>query len=146
MYKNLIEGISVSIYNEFGDDVNIYADDIAQGFKEPCFFIDFINNEKKENLNVRHNRKYHIDIRYHNKISSIADKANIGEILSDILELVEVDIEGEKYLVRGFDISYKIVDYVLHFFISYDLVFEKNVDSVEKMRTISSRLEVDYGN
>ena len=39
MEENIANGIAASLYNEFGDEYNIYTESIEQGLKRPCFFI-----------------------------------------------------------------------------------------------------------
>lgn len=37
MINKVIDGISKAINEEFGDEYNIYTEEIEQGLKEPCF-------------------------------------------------------------------------------------------------------------
>lgn len=37
MINKIIDGISISLNAEFGDDYKIYTESIEQGLKEPCF-------------------------------------------------------------------------------------------------------------
>ena len=43
MINKIIKGISQALYSEFGEEYNIYTEDIMQGLNEPCFFIQCIN-------------------------------------------------------------------------------------------------------
>ncbi len=45
----IIDGISIRINEVFGDDYEIYSEDIEQGFKEPCFFILPLNQKNQLN-------------------------------------------------------------------------------------------------
>lgn len=38
MMNDIIVGISTALYKEFGDEYEIYQEEIRQGLKEPCFF------------------------------------------------------------------------------------------------------------
>ena len=50
MVNRIIDGISIRINEVFGDDYEIYSEDIEQGFKEPCFFILPLNQKKSPKL------------------------------------------------------------------------------------------------
>ena len=43
MINEIIDGISVAINTEFGDDYEIYTESIEQGLEEPCFSILCLN-------------------------------------------------------------------------------------------------------
>lgn len=38
MINSIIEGISISLNAEFGDNYTTYTESVEQGLKEPCFF------------------------------------------------------------------------------------------------------------
>ena len=58
MVNRIIDGISIRINEVFGDDYEIYSEDIEQGFKEPCFFILPLNQKKSPKLKNRSFREY----------------------------------------------------------------------------------------
>lgn len=39
MINKILDAISNALNEEFGDDIEIYSEDIKQGFKEPCFLL-----------------------------------------------------------------------------------------------------------
>ena len=43
MINSIIEGISISLNAEFGDDYTTYTESVEQGLNEPCFFLFCIN-------------------------------------------------------------------------------------------------------
>ena len=43
MINKIIDGISIALNAEFGNDYEIYTDNIEQGLKEPCFSIVCLN-------------------------------------------------------------------------------------------------------
>ena len=43
MINSIIEAISVALNEEFGDGYKIHMEEIRQGLKEPCFFIQCLN-------------------------------------------------------------------------------------------------------
>ena len=42
MLNNVIAGIAIALNEEFGDDYEIYTEEIKQDLKEPCFFITLL--------------------------------------------------------------------------------------------------------
>ena len=46
MISNVIAGIAIALNQEFGDDYEIYTEEIKQDLKEPCFFITLLNPSK----------------------------------------------------------------------------------------------------
>ena len=47
MINEIIAAISVALDAEFGDDYEIYMEEIKQDLKEPCFFVQCINPTTK---------------------------------------------------------------------------------------------------
>ena len=43
MINSIIEAISISLNEEFGDGYETHMEEIKQGLKEPCFFITCLN-------------------------------------------------------------------------------------------------------
>ena len=48
MINNVIAGIAIALNQEFGDDYEIYTEEIKQDLKEPCFFITLLNPSKTD--------------------------------------------------------------------------------------------------
>ena len=48
MLNNVIAGIAIALNQEFGDDYEIYTEEIKQDLKEPCFFITLLNPSKTD--------------------------------------------------------------------------------------------------
>ena len=43
MINKILDAISNALNEEFGDEYEIYSEDIKQDLKEPCFFIICLN-------------------------------------------------------------------------------------------------------
>ena len=43
MLNSIVDAVSVVLNEEFGDEYEIYGEEVEQGFKEPCFFINIIS-------------------------------------------------------------------------------------------------------
>lgn len=50
MLNNVIAGIAIALNQEFGDDYEIYTEEIKQDLKEPCFFITLLNPSKTDSI------------------------------------------------------------------------------------------------
>ena len=50
MINKIIDGISVAINAEFGDDYEIYTESVEQGLNEPCFSILCLNPTNEQFL------------------------------------------------------------------------------------------------
>ena len=56
MINSIIEGISISLNAEFGDNYTTYTESVEQGLKEPCFFVFCINPTNRVFLGKRYSR------------------------------------------------------------------------------------------
>lgn len=122
MINDIITAISIAICKEFGDDYTIYADQIKQGLKEPCFFVFCLNPTNNHFLGKKYLRTNLFCIQYFPK----GCKANrnchdVAETLQEQLEYIVMDND----LIQGTKMKHEIVDGVLSFFINYDMFVYK---------------------
>lgn len=134
MINKILDAISNALNEEFGDDIEIYSEDIKQGFKEPCFFIICLNPTEKDFLGSRYLRKYLFDIQYFpkNKKNLNFELYSVQERLFNCLEYLET--EGD--LIRGTGRRGEIVDKKLHFFVNYNIFVVKKGPQDEFMENI----------
>lgn len=117
MVSKIIDGISIRLNEVFGDDYEIYSEEVPQDFKEPCFFILPLNPSQKQIVGQRFYKNNPFDIHYFPKEeNSNSDIYYTAEILFQALEYITVD--GDK--LRGTKMHYEKVDGVLHFFVEYN--------------------------
>ena len=64
MINKIIDAISISLNDEFGDDYKIYTESIEQGFKEPCFFINMITSQNVKFLGTKYLKENLFCIQY----------------------------------------------------------------------------------
>lgn len=123
MINEIVKGISLGLNAAFGDEYRIYQNDVEQGFREPCFFIQTLKPERSPLLGGRALQRNHFDILYFPKDpGNNAAMLDVGENLMDCLEYITIP-GGDK--LRGIGMSYEIVDDVLHFFVSYNHTVHK---------------------
>ncbi len=120
--------------NNYFPNMDIYGDEIKQGFNEPCFFIQQLSRPRKKEIQSYQNTE-NFDIQHF--LDDDEDDKNkqymeMGEDLLNKLEYIELDC-GRK--IRGTQMSYEIRDGVLHVYITY-IYYSRVVDSVDKMENI----------
>lgn len=103
------------------------------------FFIDLLTSTNRQYVGERYLRNYPFDIRFfpidnNNKTAQIAD---VADRLIDCLKYITVD--GN--LVRGVNMSYQIIDDVLHFMVEFNIIVIY-VDEVEMMEDLEMDLNV----
>ena len=133
---DLINGISSTLYNIFGNTYKIYADNsIQQGLKNPCFFISVLNPSQKSYLKGKYLKNNPFIIQYFPEIDNDnIELLKVAEQLSEGLEFITL-LDGS--LVRGSKISYEIVDGILHFKVSYNVFVKKQITIDNEMDNLS---------
>ena len=120
MINEIVVAISKALYNEFGEEYKIYAENVEQGLERPCFFIQCISPKIKR---FRGNRFYFASqfvAQYFPSSTTDyrAENLDMTERLFDALEFIDTD-DGK---IMGSDIdSNTNSDGVLSFFINYNL-------------------------
>lgn len=114
MLKKLIIAINTAL-EKANSKAEIYIDEIPQGFKEPCFYVQVLNPDEKQLLGERYLRTYNFCIQYFPK-KGLWENAEIAELLHRTLD--KIDLENENY-VRGVNRRYEIVEKNLYYFVTY---------------------------
>lgn len=140
MINKIIDGIIASLNKEFGDEYEIYPEDIEQGLKEPCFSIVCINPAMNQVLGKRYFKSNSFCIHYFPKSKNEAKSEinGVTEKLFNCLEYIEVD--GD--LCNGTELHAEPVDGVLNFFVNFDLFVYKEREKTPYMETHSYKTDV----
>lgn len=134
--EDIIKGINRIIKSEF-PSMEIYANEIQQGFKEPCFFIKMLKLDEKQIIGERYFRRYFFDIRYHpDKHKKSQNIWGVAEKLQDLLEMITTP---EGHLIRGTERNAAVEDDVLHYFISYNMFVIKPKNKEEYMENLQQK-------
>lgn len=142
MTNEIIKGIAAILNENFDSECEVYAEDIPQGFKEPCFSIIHILSDRSAKLPTRYLSRNRFDIHYFpkSKLQAKSEMRSVAETLFLSLEYINV-LDN---LCRGTKMSYEIIDGVLHFFVNYDMYLAKEKPkSQPDMTTLKSTLEVN---
>lgn len=114
--------------------VPVRGEETRQGFKPPCFFVAEINTIQQSGLQDRYYRTYSFDVQYHAADQSNAELEAMGEQLAEEL----VFLAGPK--LAGRNISYRVVDKVLHFLVDYRIDL-KRPRTYPKMRQLHEEVK-----
>jgi hypothetical protein len=118
MVGEIIAGVSIKLNQVFGDDYEIYVNEVKQGLQEPCFFIKCLNINQDKVIGNRYFRSQPFDIHYFPERKENSELFIMAEKLFDELEYITLE-NGD--LLRGSKMNIETVDGILHFFVNYDL-------------------------
>lgn len=140
MINPIIKGISIALYAEFGDGYKIYAEDVEQGLKEPCFFVSCISSSDRLYFDKRHLRENQFCIQYFPAPGRRQTKEchDIAERLEKCLEY----LNAQSGLIRGTKMHYEISDEILHFFVNYDCFIRRRTGDQDGMQAMENRTNV----
>lgn len=139
MENKIITGISQKLFVTFGLDYKIYTENVEQFLNPPCFYVELLQSSMQQIVSRRYRLENLFDIHFFtNENEPKNDFRRVADILYDALEYISVDND----LVRGLGMHYEIVDDVLHFFVSYNLILIKTIEPEEKMETLKTRGEI----
>lgn len=142
MISKIIRGISRALYDEFGEEYNIYTEDVEQDLEEPCFFIQCINPKISRFRGNRYYRENQFAIQYFPKSKDYREECfKVIDRMYMALEFINID--GAPVLGKG--INSNIFDGVLTFIINYDM-FVYVEDDIEKMEILIQKGVVNNGN
>lgn len=111
---NAVRYAVISTLKEHFPSTKIYGEEIAQGFKEPCFFVKLFPVSQERELGRRYRRFHTIDIHYFT--STNEDRHEMAERLYALMEYIPINDR----LYRGTKLYHEIIDGVLHFFVDYN--------------------------
>jgi len=120
--NSLITSLFIKLSQEFDDHINIYSENVEQGFDKPCFFIASVNSSNKNLLGKRYLRKNSFDIKYFPEVENNNEMQEIASTLYDVLEILTLE-NGDK--IRGTKMNHKVLDGVLHFYVNFDMVLKR---------------------
>ena len=144
--KDLYDAIATKLHSLTG--YPCYYDYVRQNAEYPCFSIRLISSEQTPDLDRRYLREHLFEI-----LCFPSESGEVKDINAEVyawapklflaLEYIKVNT-GE--LLRGTDTSYKVVDGVLQFLVSYDFYNQKKRDPEAKMQTLKTNGGIADGN
>ena len=139
MINSIIAAISIALNAEFGDEYNIYTEEVKQGLEEPCFFVFCINPTSRPLLGKRYLRENQFCLQYfpadmeraHEECNAVAERL--------YLALEYISVAGN--LTRGTQMRCEVIDNVLNFFVNYDM-FVYRPDDTPAMVELSENINL----
>ncbi len=151
MVNKIIDGICLKLKEEFGDDYKIYTEEVKQGLKTPCFFINVLNPSQE----LFHNNRYYLTnmfcIQYITDSKEPKDECNrIRDRLFNCLEYININepVDKENFvtsLIRGKKMHGEYDDDILNFFVNYDMFVIKTEAEINKIESCDYNSEVTEG-
>ncbi len=139
MIQRIIDGISVKINEEFGDEAEIYTETVKQDFEEGSFTLSCINPTSKQFLGNRYFRTHLFCVRYFPKTKE--PKIECYEVLERLYSALEyITVDGK--LCRGTNMHGEVSDDFLSFFVNYDVFVYKDTEEKEPMEVLNHNGEV----
>lgn len=111
-------------------DMKRYGEEIKEGLVPPCFFVKFLEPIHTHELDRRYMRELPVDVHFFTDTNK--DRIMMADQLTSVLEMIQVN--GR--LVSGINMSWQIVDEVLHFFVTYRMQVWKQRPDDPKMQTL----------
>lgn len=138
MSNEIIDGISVTLNQTYGDEVKIYSEEVKQGLKCPCFMINVLRVTQKRLVGMRRERTHSLDVQFFPSGDEVANQENqnVANMMYELLECVTL-LNGEKII--AFTMNHEVVDGVLHFFVDYKVVYQIIRSKADEMGTIEYR-------
>ena len=142
MINEIIDAISIALDSEFEDGYKIHKDEIKQDLKEPCFFIQLIDQSISPLCGQRYLQNNAFCIQYfpESKLNPYAECNDVAERMMFALEYVTP--LDEDRAIRGTNKNHELVDGVLNFFVNYNRVILKKTARPEVMGQIRIQSEM----
>lgn len=132
MINKITDSICEAIYKEFGDEYEIYTEEVEQGLKEPCFSIICINSTHELFKRSRYFKQHQFCVHYFPSTEEKRTECfNVLDRLYNCLEYIEIKEEAEKSKVRGSDMNGEYSDSILNFFVNYNMFMNKNEEATK---------------
>ena len=129
------DGVSLKLNETFGDEYTIYPEEVRQGLKRPCFFIELLNPSSRKERDLTYIRENSYCIHFFPK-STNEPKTECYQMLESLYMTLEyINVDGN--LVRGVRMMGEIHDGILQFNVDYNMRIRK-IYNPEMMQTLES--------
>ena len=143
MIREILEGISIALNEEFGDGYTIYTESVEQGLKEPCFFVSCIAPTFRHYFDKRYFSTNQVCVQFIPDSQNSARLAgnNVTGRLFSCLEYIQAGND----LIRGTGMRAEMVDEILNFFVSYDYFVKYEEVKQTAMEKVDSKVGIKNG-
>lgn len=136
--NDIIDSVSIKLNELFGENYELYTNNVKQGLKMPCFFIKTLPSSKKKLIGNRYENEINLVIHSMLREPNLEEFNNISDKLYE-LEYITL-LNGD--ILKGYDMKTQISDGVLLFFITYKFFTYKETIKENDMEQISNNEEV----
>lgn len=123
MIGEIIKGVSVGLHAAFGEGYKTYHNDVKQSLKEPCFFIVPLAPSMSPLQLHRFLQTNPLDVQYFPRDGG--DNAEMLAVAGELFGCLRLITLPDGGRLRGTEMSYEIVDGVLHFFVTYTCILHE---------------------
>jgi len=117
MVSDVISAVSNSLYEEFGKEYRLYADNVEQNLVRPCFFINVIRPAQLPGTIGRDKMSVPLVIQYFP--TSVGKRMECYTVADKLFQCLKYP-EYKNVVYRGTDLKYDINDDKLNFYVRYD--------------------------
>lgn len=135
MVNAIVLGIAQKIRTVFNaSEYRLYTENVEQGFNEPCFFVQLLSHTQKQRIANRYKETYCFEVAYYPPDGGNKNKEclTVAEGLDELLEYISAD--GD--LLRGTNLSFKITEGILHFYVEYTMFAVREQESEANMEEV----------
>lgn len=137
--KTILESEMFNELKQERENIAVYDNIISQGLELGSFFVKSINTSKTQSYHNLYNRQEKIVVRYF--IPDIEDKeSHVLTVSNDLEDLLEYISINEKQF-RGRDIERKVIDDVLHIYVTYAMRVMRPEPEIERMEKLTMNIE-----
>lgn len=137
MLNDILDAVTRRLDALFGEGYEIYTDEVKQGLKEPCFFVQFLEPSEKRVIGQRYYRQTDVCIQYFpgNAKKIMRELNRVSDILLSGMEYITLEDDS---LLRGTGLSVRpdMEQRVLTFLVSYNMFVIKPKEREDTMEDI----------
>ena len=140
MVNSILNAVTAQLHSTFGDDYKYYVENVQQGMVRPCFTVDVISPIQRSKNTVLYDRTMPLVVHYFGG-KPTTNKKDSYAITEQLVECLEV-LPFNGTLLRGENISWRMVEDVLQLFITYrfqtqKIVSKDNMEFLEESKISS---------
>jgi hypothetical protein len=136
MVNDVIAAVSNALYEEFGKDYTIYADNVEQGLVRPSFFINIIRPAITERIMGRYHVSVPLVIQYFP--TTVGKRTECYTTADRMFHCLQYP-EYKDVTYRGTDLKFDINDDKLNFYVQYN--FYAVVHDTDEVKPIMDDLD-----
>lgn len=119
--NDIINAISIKLYQSFGDGYTIYVDEVPQGFETPAFLIQFLSLEQIQQIGKRWRIVTLFNVQYFPS-GRATEAANFTLKVQQALKDIKL-INGS--IMLGTGANSEVTDGVAHNFINFNFFLQE---------------------